>query len=204
MAGTIPKKRTRELILELSVPFFAKHGYNGVSMRDIAAAAGLTPAALYYHFPDKEQLYINVVAHEFSGKAVALTIALNSPETAWEWLKKFIETLANLATTDEYFLPLMQRVRLDSNAARQHKLAEYVFKDIFIAVHNLVSELNLRDDAHMLSMSIFGLIFFPLEMGAIRMSMPGYRPEQTDPTVLARHVVDFLHTGIKGIAGEKS
>ncbi|MBU1056434.1 MAG: TetR/AcrR family transcriptional regulator [Proteobacteria bacterium] len=201
MARSIAKKKTRELILKLSVPFFAKYGYNGVSMRDIAAAVELTPAALYYHFPDKEQLYIDVVAHEFQGKSVALTDALIGPESAWERLKKFIESLAQLAATDESFVALMQRVRLDSNADRQHKLAEYVFKDLFFAVHDLVSKLNLRYDAHMLSMSIFGMIFFPVEMGAIRMAMPGYSPEQTDPVVLARHVVDFLRMGVKDIEG---
>jgi AcrR family transcriptional regulator len=46
-------RHTREEILGLSVPLFATRGFDGVSMRDIAAAVGVTPAALYYHFSDE-------------------------------------------------------------------------------------------------------------------------------------------------------
>lgn len=47
----------RDKILDASLPLFAAAGFQGVSMRDVASAVGSTPAALYYHFPDKEQLY---------------------------------------------------------------------------------------------------------------------------------------------------
>ena len=39
-------RHTRKEILGLSVPLFATVGFDGVSMRDIAAAVGVTPAAL--------------------------------------------------------------------------------------------------------------------------------------------------------------
>lgn len=39
---------------------FATRGYSDVSMGDIASAAGVTKAALYYHFTDKADLYTRV------------------------------------------------------------------------------------------------------------------------------------------------
>lgn len=48
---------TRERIRRLADELFAHHGYAAVSMREVAAAAGVTKPALYYHFRDKEALF---------------------------------------------------------------------------------------------------------------------------------------------------
>ena len=48
---------TRDRILRLADPLFARHGYAAVSMRQVAGAAGVTKPALYYHFRDKEALF---------------------------------------------------------------------------------------------------------------------------------------------------
>ena len=67
-----PSSRTR--ILLQALPLFADRGYAAVSMQDIADAVGMTKAALYYHFSDKEALFGEVysfemerIAHELEG-----------------------------------------------------------------------------------------------------------------------------------------
>jgi AcrR family transcriptional regulator len=40
---------------------FIERGYSGVSMRDLAAAAGLTKGAVYGHFRSKGQLLVEVI-----------------------------------------------------------------------------------------------------------------------------------------------
>ncbi len=47
----------RTLILEAALRVFAREGLEGASLRAIAAEAGYTPAALYFHFTSKEALY---------------------------------------------------------------------------------------------------------------------------------------------------
>lgn len=197
MTKPITKKKTRDEILELAVPLFAKDGYDGVSMRDVAAATGLTPAALYYHFSDKEHLYLSVVINDFLGKSTVLSDIIKGPEPPWERLEKFIEGLVNLTVSDQNFSRLMQWVKLDSDEVRQHKLAEHVFSDLFVSVHDLVAELNSGHDAYMLAISIFGLITFPFESVTIHKFMPGYRPEHDQPAVIAKHVINLLRSGVK-------
>ncbi|KGO33011.1 TetR family transcriptional regulator [Desulfobulbus sp. Tol-SR] len=192
----IGKGGKREEIMELSVPLFAVFGYDGVSMRDVAAVCGLTPAALYYHFSHKEDLYLEVVAHAFREKSAALLIKLKDSDSPWVQLENFITNLAHLAAKDEDFLRLMQWVRLDSEEMRQQKLVTHVFKDLFLAVHALVAKLNSRYDPYMLSMSIIHLVLIPFEGKKIRKFMPGYRPEHDQPDVLARHVIDLLRMGL--------
>lgn len=48
---------TRQRILDTSLGLFAEHGFKGVSVRDISAAAGVNIAAISYHFGSKQGLY---------------------------------------------------------------------------------------------------------------------------------------------------
>ena len=47
---------TKERIPAAALELFAKNGYLGTSMRDIAAALGMTKAALYKHYAGKEEI----------------------------------------------------------------------------------------------------------------------------------------------------
>ena len=51
----------RELILDAARRVFEAEGLDGASLRAIAAAAGYTPAALYFHFDSKEAIYAEVL-----------------------------------------------------------------------------------------------------------------------------------------------
>ena len=64
IAGPAPRRRgqgattpaRRAQIVEAALASFAEHGYEKASLRDIAARAGLTHAALLRHFSGKEEL----------------------------------------------------------------------------------------------------------------------------------------------------
>jgi AcrR family transcriptional regulator len=47
----------REQILEVALDVFARAGYHGASMNDIAEAVGVTKPVLYQHFDSKRDLY---------------------------------------------------------------------------------------------------------------------------------------------------
>jgi len=51
--------RTR--ILAEATRLFMMYGYNGISMREIAEAVGVSKAGLYYHFKDKEDLFLAIL-----------------------------------------------------------------------------------------------------------------------------------------------
>lgn len=55
------KRVGKEKILEVSEKLFTEHGYNAVSIRDIAKACNVTNAALYYHFKNKDELFEKVL-----------------------------------------------------------------------------------------------------------------------------------------------
>ncbi|MGM7646920.1 TetR/AcrR family transcriptional regulator [Nocardia sp. JW2] len=47
---------TRARLLEAALEAFAEKGFNGTTTRDIAGAAGMSPAAVYVHHKSKEEL----------------------------------------------------------------------------------------------------------------------------------------------------
>jgi TetR/AcrR family transcriptional regulator, cholesterol catabolism regulator len=47
-------------ILAESARLFATTGYKGTSMRDIAAACGISKSLLYHHFTDKDDIYARI------------------------------------------------------------------------------------------------------------------------------------------------
>ncbi len=58
--GTDPSHK-QEQILAAVTSIFLRHGFHGASMRDICAAAEMSPGALYRYFPSKEHLVDAVV-----------------------------------------------------------------------------------------------------------------------------------------------
>jgi AcrR family transcriptional regulator len=59
--GNAAGRARREQILERASEFFAANGFGATSMREIAAACGLTPAGLSHHFPDKATLLLALI-----------------------------------------------------------------------------------------------------------------------------------------------
>lgn len=51
----------RRQILSTAKNLFIQQGYHGLSMRQIAEALGVSKAALYYHFRDKEELLLAIL-----------------------------------------------------------------------------------------------------------------------------------------------
>ncbi|MYZ50913.1 TetR/AcrR family transcriptional regulator [Malikia spinosa] len=197
-------RHTREEILGLSVPLFATIGFDGVSMRAIAAAVGVTPAALYHHFSDKEQLCLEAVGYAFMEKVGPLKSLLVSAVEPWSRLEAFVIHFTRMLAREKDFRRLMQWVLLDSNEPRLQSLVDCVFRDLFNALGNLATELVPGRDAHLLVVSMFGLVIYPFETLSVRRFLPGYTDQQEDPEVIARHVIGLLRHGLGAGHEEKS
>jgi AcrR family transcriptional regulator len=67
----------RTLILDAARKVFEDNGLDGASLRAIAASAGYTPAALYFHFESKEAIYAEVLRRSLANleDAVARSIS---------------------------------------------------------------------------------------------------------------------------------
>jgi len=63
MTKRLKAAERRASILAVAKILFADKGYHGVSVDEISARLGVSPAVLYQHFPSKEALYEAVLAN---------------------------------------------------------------------------------------------------------------------------------------------
>jgi len=107
-------QQMRSLILANAADLFLAKGYRGVSMKMIADAVEVTPAALYYHFPDgKEDLFTAMVQAVFMGERLTwIDEALAEPEGIRGRLTQLTSALVSL--------PLDERLSLLLRDAREH------------------------------------------------------------------------------------
>ena len=66
------RDETRGKILEAARRTFVQKGYEGTTMRAIAAKIGYTPTAIYHHFKDKDALVAELTGLDFRALAQAL------------------------------------------------------------------------------------------------------------------------------------
>lgn len=190
-------KQRREEILDLAVPLFAATGYEGVSMRAIATASKVTPAALYNYFPDKEQLYLEAVGHAFKERMTPLNALLMAQGDPWRRLEAFAVELARLLAQENDFRRLMQWVMLDRDEQRLKKLTDYVFYDLSTALLQFFAGLVPAQDPRRLVIALLALISYPFETKAVRRFLPDYGDLHEDPETLARHAVRLFRFGVE-------
>lgn len=80
-AGPLPNDSQAEpeasrRMLAAAIDAFAERGYHATTTRDIAARAGLSPAALYVHYPSKAALLAHISLHGHQAALELLTTAV--------------------------------------------------------------------------------------------------------------------------------
>jgi AcrR family transcriptional regulator len=81
--------QVRERILSEAGPLFVQHGYDGISMREIAEACSLSKAGIYYHFKDKEDLFVALLNANLDLLIALLTQVRQDESTARGRLLRF-------------------------------------------------------------------------------------------------------------------
>ncbi|RJO74769.1 TetR/AcrR family transcriptional regulator [Nocardia panacis] len=69
----------RRLLVAAGAELFAEHDYDAVRMEEVAAAAGVSRALLYRHFPNKRELFVAVYEHASAQLLVETELDPNKP-----------------------------------------------------------------------------------------------------------------------------
>jgi AcrR family transcriptional regulator len=98
------RERTREDLLDAARVLFARHGFNGASVDQIAETAGFTKGAVYSNFDSKEELFLALLERQLD-RSVAQLEALLDQNAPAERASAFVEGVGDLPVLDhDWFL----------------------------------------------------------------------------------------------------
>lgn len=84
----------RQQLIEVGRALFAEKGFEGTTVEEIAASAGVSKPVLYEHFGGKEGLYAVVVDREIQSLLGQITAALTQPEGTPQHARTLLEAAA--------------------------------------------------------------------------------------------------------------
>uniref|UniRef100_A0A9E7ZR95 TetR/AcrR family transcriptional regulator n=1 Tax=Bosea sp. NBC_00436 TaxID=2969620 RepID=A0A9E7ZR95_9HYPH len=88
-------ENARDRILDDAAHLFARDGYDGTSLSELATSVGVTKAAIYHYFPNKQEIYEAIIVRTLEGlrrHVSQATAGASSPEEA---LARFMTTHAD-------------------------------------------------------------------------------------------------------------
>lgn len=95
---TTTQPDTRDRLIEAGMVVFAERGFADAGVREICARAGANPAAVNYHFGDKQRFYAEVLAtcHQRAASYAPVPRLSDDPEHPREIFRRFIRWFLDL------------------------------------------------------------------------------------------------------------
>ena len=187
MATSDAKRRDnrRGRILDAAAVEFARAGYSATSVRDIAAAAGILPGSMYYHFASKEDLLAAVHATGIQRIKERVLAAIETANDPWGRLEAacaaHVETLhqtkdyGSVIATE---FPHRHSPKLRARMIEERDDYENVFR-------RLIDDLPLPPGT---SRKYFRLAL----IGAMAWSIAWYKPGEDTAEEIGRQIVNLF------------
>jgi AcrR family transcriptional regulator len=199
------KSSARERLLDTAERLFADFGFNGVSVRDITAAANVNLAAIPYHFGTKENLFKEVFyrrAIPLQAEREALLRQLKNSaqeptleDVLWALLAPAFRTVRG----NDSFRRLLGRASMDPTPEVQKLLAE-IYNPSFSVVPRELRKIcsDLPDEVFYWRLNcLYGvMLFVQADTGKIQ-TIAGARFNTSRADVALEHVIPFLAAGLR-------
>jgi AcrR family transcriptional regulator len=93
-------RQTRQLIEECAVRLFAEHGYDHVSMTEIAQRANVAPATVFNHFPTKDALIFNGL-EQFEAGLLDAIVQRDEPDSIPQAFRTYVLAIHGSLTSND-------------------------------------------------------------------------------------------------------
>lgn len=207
---TSPVKSVKDRLLDAAEELFCEHGFEGTSIRDIAASAGGNIASVNYYFGGKEKLYEEVWRRHLIPMRDARIASINEvisrakakPDLG-DLLKSFAYTFVGSIVGADGALrlsKLMAREYIDSHLPTNMFIYEFIMPTI-TAMHSALIKTCPDLDESKILMVIFSFIGQLVHLVHVKtmfehnggdLSLPAF-----DSDEVIEHVVKFSAAGIR-------
>lgn len=179
---------TEATILARSTELFGESGFDGVSIRDIAEAVGVTLGAIYHYFPNKQALYDEVVRNAFYFMTEKMVAATRLAGTPHERLRAFVRTLVRVLSSQGPQMRIVDREIFEARGAVS-SLAVDAFLRPHDALAAVVAEINPSAPVDEFTEHLIATIYGSVKLRTIRTRLSKV-PRLHEPALLARSIAE--------------
>ncbi len=191
--------QARAKIMAAAEALFAEHGFAGVGVRQIAAAAGVNGAMIHYYFGNKEKLYHAVIENAAATVRGLIADAIASATSLEERLTRFVKAYAGYIFGHPHLARILLREMLAGGEHIMTIIPKYATTNYGMLHDALAAGVRggeLRDiDVDLAPISLIGMIIvFQLIRPLIAIGLGKIQLDARFIERLAAHTVDlFLH-----------
>lgn len=191
---------TRAAILRAARSVFAKRGLEGASIRDVADAAGVNIAMIYYHFKDKVDLYRSVLADSLAAMALIWEDDIfRSAASVKDKIRKYVEGYIRFHQSNEELRRIMA-MEFAASGGNMTWICEKFFADNFARLAGLFREGIKRGemrrfDPFVAAASLIGIIVHNFIMRPVSEYVSG-RKKEFPPRKLGEFVTELFFSGL--------
>jgi AcrR family transcriptional regulator len=163
---------SKEKVLKAAIRVFSKKGYDGASMREIAESARLTKPMIYYHFKNKQDLYLCLLETHIESLIEGLSAILQSGENHMTSLGSIIDLYDETFRSNPEMFYLIQR-----ETTGEGRFVEQLTKKYFSCMHVQMAQF-FRDgirhgafrssiDPGLCALSLVAILMFHFSQGRV-------------------------------------
>ena len=185
--------QVRGAILHSAGQLFIQHGYHGLSMRVIAETVGVSKAALYYHFKDKQELFLAILNGYLDQVAVLLDDVDQIETGSQAKILAFVTQILAQPPEDRAVIRLASQELTQLEESARQKF-EQSYRERFLARIAALFDDGIRAgeframDSWFLTWSLLGMMYPYFYPAQVRQMPPGEK--------IAHQLVDVFLFGI--------
>lgn len=139
-SSTSHSNELHKQILTISAKLFVERGYKGLSMREIAEALGVSKASLYYHFKDKEDLFLAILVESIEQLGALVRSAKQVEGTSREKIRFFFYKVAKDKTQRRGVMRLAEHDAVHLSKESQRKMRELYYENFPAQLEDILRE----------------------------------------------------------------
>ena len=145
--------RRRSQLIEAAIPLFCRAGYTDTTIKEVAAAAGVSPGLVYQYVPDKQDLLFICLLHIVERNKQEIPAALEGHRDPLVRLIRAVEAYTHVSATNgrailltyretkslkPEYISVLKRMELETNAMIEACLEECVRKGYLMPVNSQI------------------------------------------------------------------
>ncbi|QDZ42275.1 TetR/AcrR family transcriptional regulator [Corynebacterium sp. sy039] len=191
-------KQRREQLIGIGRELFAERGFDGTSVEEIAARAGISKPIVYEHFGGKEGLYAVIVDRELLHLETIITESLSQGRSRERIEKAALALLSYVETDTDGFQILARDMGLHAERRYSTLLNEAVAQTSYLLAKSFERSGLNPDYAPLYSQALVGMVAMTAQWW-LDERLNDDAPSKED---VAAHIVNLCWRGLSGLEAQ--